>query len=408
MMKRIHALIWIGVLCLGLLLYNLVASRFQVAPAHTSPPQPQVRFLNDDPSRQEAWEKIAAEYAQATGIPVTVIPANQTAAAAPTLFTLHNKAELEQWKDRCLDLSGTAVYNQLASWDLTLRADQKVCGIAYDIEAFGLITNNALLARAGYSLSKITSLAELSQAATNINANRDALGFAAFACPDLQGDMAAHLASIPADTRAFLDLYINNSTCLPSELGQKNGQDSLEDFLAEKAVFYLASTDGYENLAGLDLGILPIFLDTEVDGIPCLCAAATSYWCVPNDASPQDIQATLDFLAYLVTRREDGSVPVDELKLLAPYRQATDSANRLEAQLRQNLASGKEWLVCTPVDDLPTAYTEALLAYAASPNDSNWEKVLSALASHSSSEALSVWQKSGAIGKICPNPSKCN
>lgn len=391
MTKRILALIWICVLCLGLLLYNLPATQpqsqsngaptvpTQTAPVPPPPPQPQVRILNDDPSRQAAWEKIAAAYTQSTGIPVTVMPANQAGTEKPTLFTLRSEAELEQWKDLCLDLSGTAVYNQLASWDLTLRADQKVCGIANSIEAFGLIVNTQLLVRIGCAPSTITNLANLRQEADNIYANKDALGFAAFACPDLTGDMAAYLASIPADFKAFLDLYINYSTCPPSELAQKTGADSLEDFRNGKAVFYLAGTKEYEKLANMELDILPIFLGTEADSRQCLCATATSYWCVRSDAAPQDIQATLDFLAYLVTRGADGSVPVDGLELLAPYRQATYTSNKLESHLRQDLVSGKEWLICNPVDELPAAYTEALLAYAAAPNAPNWDAVLAAL-----------------------------
>ena len=394
MTKRILALLWIGVLCLGLLLYNLPVSQPYVhqplaaatttAPTQTTPeppdtPQSHVRILNDDPSRQAIWEKIAADYTSTTGIPVTVLSAGQAGEETPTLFTLHSEAELEQWKDLCLDLSGTAVYNQLASWDLTLRDDQKVCGIANDIEAFGLIVNTKLLARAASTLSKITSLTALQQEAANIYANREALGFTAFASADLSGSMAAYLASIPGDFRAFLDLYINYSTCPPAELAQKTSADSLEDFRSGKAVFYLGGTKEYQELTDIELDILPIFLGTEADARQCLCVTAASYWCVRSDAEPQDIQATLDFLAYLVTRDADGNVPVDELMLLSPYRQASFASNALEAHLRRDLVSGKEWLICDPVEELPEGYTEALLAFAADPTEENWTAVLTAL-----------------------------
>lgn len=391
MTKRILALLWIGVLCLGLLLYNLPVSQShfqpqatstaptQTAPEPPAPPQPHVRILNDDPSLQAAWEKIAADYTKATNIPVTVIPAGQAGEETPTLFTLHSEAELDQWKDLCLDFSGSAVYNQLASWDLTLRDDQKVCGIANNIDTFGLIVNTELLARAGYTLSQITSLAELRQKAGTIYTNQETLGFTAFASADLTGNMAAYLASIPDNFQAFLDLYINHSTCYPSELAEKTAADSLEDFRSGKAVFYLGGTKEYQQLTDMKLDILPIFRGTEDDARQCLCVAATSYWCVRNDAAPQDIQATLDFLAYLVTRDADGNVPVDQLQLLSPYRQATYSSNKLESHLRQDLVSGKEWLICDPVEELPEGYAEALLAYAAAPNGPNWDAVLAAL-----------------------------
>lgn len=405
-MKKAIALIWIGVLCLALLLYSFAPPRPQEEEPTTLPteetaaqtqpqtepptqpqmqtepePQPaQVRFLNQDPVRQTAWERLAAEFTEQTGVPVTVISAaakesDDADGELPTLFTLSGEAELEQWKDQCLDLSGSDAYAQLASWDLTLCSDGKVCGIAQSVEVFGLVYNSSLLARAGHTRADINGLESLKTVAEFITANSAELGFSAFASPNLKGSVAARLASLPGNMRAFWNLYITNTS---GEIGNTSASDSLQEFLDGKAVFYLANIRDYGKLAPLgdhQLGILPLYIGAENEGKQSLCAAADSYWCVRNDAPEQDIQAALDFLRYLVHPRDDSTVPVDDLGLLAPYRQAVSANNVLETTLRSDLAAGKECLICTAVTTEPEGLADALAAYAAAPTDENWKKV---------------------------------
>ena len=391
-MKKLITLLLLVGLCVGLLLYNgtlpkpesdgtepvTESTETSEAGATTPPPAGQVRILNNDPSRQAAWESVAAAYTGQTGVPVTVISDSGQA----TLFTLSSVEELADVQDRCLDLSGTEAYAQLASWDLTLQADGKVCGIAAGIEAFGLVCNASLLARAGYTQKDITGFSGLKAVVESITANSGELGFSAFARVDPSKNFPIQLACLGGETRDFLDLFINNATCAPTEMSSCTELDALEDFLGGKAVFYLAKTGKYEDLAALgseNLSIMPVYLGGENEERQSLCAVASSYWCVRGDVLEPDIQATVKFLDYLVKPGSDGTVPVDQLGLLAPYRQAAGASNALESFFRNDLAAGKELLVCKNVSQVPDGIAEALILYAADPTDENWTAVTSIL-----------------------------
>ena len=390
-MKKLITLVLLALLCLGLLLYNF--SLRPIQPPTPTEPEPeqtttptgpsipaagQVRILNTDPQRQEAWEALAEAYTAQTGTDVQILTAADD--AQPTLFTVSGPEELAQVKGQCLDLSATEAYAQLASWDLALAEDGKVCAIAAEIEAFGLIYNSSLL---GYvaTQSEITGLASLTTVAQTITADSE-MDFAAFACPDLEGEFAARLASVGADCRAFWDLYSANAACAPETLAETRGANSLKELLEGKAVFYLGSTDDYDRVADLGdhkLGILPLYLGGENELRQGLCVAATGYWCVRSDAPEQDIEETLAFLDYLVKPGKDGTVPVDDLQLMAPYRQATYAANPLERTLRSDLAAGKEYVVCPKRSAVPAGLADALAAYAADPTDDHWAAVTALL-----------------------------
>lgn len=386
-MKKLITLLLLTALCVGLLVYNF-SLREPRPNSGTEPPtttQPastphtptgQVRILNTDPDLQEAWENLAQAYTSRTGVDVTILTGTEQ--AQPTLFTVRNAEELNA--ELCLDLSGTQSYAQLASWDLTLTADEKVCGIAAEIEGFGLICNSSLLGHVA-TQEEITGLASLQAVAQSITAD-PGLGFRAFACPDLQGSFVARLASLDADFRQFWDVYSANAVCQPEALSESGPSDGLTELLEGKAVFYLGSTGEYAEVATLGdhtLDIIPLYLGGQEEQRQGLCVTCSSYWCVRNDADALDIEATLAFLDYLVHPREDGTVPVDDLQILAPYRQAAYAANPLARRLRTDLAAGKEYVVCRPCQSAPAGLGDALAAYAAAPTDENWAAVMAIL-----------------------------
>ena len=380
-MKKILVLLGIAVLCLGLLLYSFSGSQPSKPTESTTlptdetepptlPPAGQVRFVCHDPDLQPVWEQLAAEFTKQTGLQMTVTANADTA----TLFTLTEEDDLTQWAPLCADLSCTDAYSQLASWDLVLQRDGKVCGIPADVECFGLVYNGALLAQAGYTNADINSFADLQRVVRSITANRAQLGFAAFAAPDLTGSFVGHLSGLGADLRPFWDLYIQNTNLTTQT-------NSLNDLLSGKAVFYPAATGDYEAIATLgdhQLEILPLYTGGENQENGILHVEVKRYFCVRADAAPEDQEAALTFLRYLVHPREDGTVPIDDLGLLAPYRQATFAGNKLEASFRAELASGRACKNCaamTPKEGL----AQALADYAAAPTDDNWAKVLELL-----------------------------
>jgi len=153
-----------------------------------------VYYLNFKPEQDQQWQDLAKVYTEQTGVPVTVVTAASGTyedtlrseiekADAPTLFQVNGPVGLQTWKDYCLDLKDTAVYDNLKSDDFALIQDDQVLGIAYVIETYGIIYNKELLAKYCAldnavigDASEINSFATLKAVADDIQARKDELG----------------------------------------------------------------------------------------------------------------------------------------------------------------------------------------------------------------------------------------
>ena len=313
------------------------------AATETSTAEGSVYYLNFKPEQDQQWQDLAKAYTEETGVPVTVVTAasgnyettlmsEMGKSEAPTLFQVNGPVGLANWKDYCYDLSGSDIYGQLTSDNYALKEGDTVYGVAYVIESYGLITNKTLLEKAGYTIDDIKSFADLKKVAEDITARSSELGFAAFTSAGMDGSsdwrFKTHLANLPIyfeyqtdgisstdaikgtyldNYRDIWDLYINNSTCDPSELSAKTGDDSRNEFLAGEAVFFQNGSWEYGNLTADgtltddDLAMIPIYIGVGDEANQGLCTGTENYWCVNNQADEADIQATLDFMNWCVT-----------------------------------------------------------------------------------------------------------
>ena len=128
-----------------------------------------VYYLNFKPEADKAWQDLAKKYKDETGVEITVVTASEgryeetlttemNKSSAPTLFQISGPVAYETWKDYCLDLRGTKVYQELSNQDYALRINGEVYGIAYVYEGYGLITNKTLLTKAGFKYEDIIPL----------------------------------------------------------------------------------------------------------------------------------------------------------------------------------------------------------------------------------------------------------
>ena len=414
-MKKILALILALVLCFGLVACG--GSGDDAAEETGS-----VYYLNFKPEQDAQWQALAASYTEQTGVPVTVVTAASgeyettlTAEIAksepPTLFQVNGPVGLENWKDYCYDLSGSAVYGELTSDGFALKDGNKVVGIAYVVESYGLITNVKLLAEAGYSIDDIQSFADLKAVAEDITARSDELGFAAFSSAGMDGSsdwrFKTHLANLPIyfeyqadgigttteikgtyldNYRAMWDLYINNSTCDPKDLTAKTGDDSRNEFLAGEAVFFQNGSWEYGSVSAVfadeDLAMIPIYFGVGDEANQGLCTGTENYWCVNGTASEADIQATLDFMAWCVTSEEGTNAMANEMGFVIPFKAAVESPNLFVKQDVAYSAAGKNpvsWNFPTmPSEEWKNGVGSALSAYAADQTDANWDAVVTA------------------------------
>ena len=382
-----------------------------------------VYYLNFKPEADAAWQELAATYTAQTGVPVKVVTAasgqysdtltaEMSKDSAPTLFQCGNLAGLETWQDYCLPLDGTAFLNEMTTEDFNLKKDGVTYCAGYCYEAYGIIVNTALLADAGYTVADITDFASLKAVAEDITARSEELGFSAFSSAGLDGSsswrFSGHLANLPlyyqgvgADSatitsdyldnfKAIWDLYINNSTCAPAEIGPKTGDESEAEFGTGKAVFFQNGTWEYNNLVNdetkaffmnpEDLTMIPIYCGVEGEENSALCCGTENCWAVNAKASAEDQQATLDFLYWVVTSDEGTKMMAEQFGPI-PFKNAKESenvffnaANALFAEGKYNVAWAFNY---TPnVDSWRQGVVDALMAYSTAGG--SWDDVVTA------------------------------
>ena len=383
-----------------------------------------VYYLNFKPESDAAWQALAAEYTAETGVEVKVVTAasgtySETLTAEmdkssmPTLFQCGNQAGLDTWGDYCYDLTDTAVYKEMTTDDFNLFGENgEVFCIGYCYESFGIIVNKALLAEAGYELADITNFESLKAVAEDITARKDELGFAAFSSAGLESSsswrFSGHLANMPLyyefrddgvtsqpatitgayldNFKAVWDLYINNSTCTPAELTTKTGDESEAEFGEGKAVFFQNGTWEYANLIdkfGMnpdDLSMIPIYCGVDGEENAGLCSGTENCWAVNAKADPEDIQATLDFMYWVVTS-ESGTKMMAEQFGPCPFKNAAEPENVFFSQANEYVANGNYTVTWafnyTPnVDAWRAGVVAALTQY--SVGGGSWDDVVTA------------------------------
>ena len=385
-----------------------------------------VYYLNFKPEADQAWQDLAALYTEQTGVTVKVVTAasgeySSTLTAEmdksdmPTLFQCGNQAGLDTWGDYCYDLTDTAVYKEMTTDDFNLFGENgEVYCIGYCYEAFGIIVNTELLAEAGYELSDITNFESLKSVAEDITA-RHATGelpFAAFSSAGLDSSsswrFSGHLANMPlyyefrddgvtsqpaAITGAYLDnfkqiwdLYVANSDTAPAQLTTATSDQSKAEFGEGKAVFYQNGSWEYDSLVkdfGMDpanLAMIPIYCGVEGEEDAGLCCGTENCWAVNAKASEEDIQATLDFMYWVVTSEEGTTMMAEQFGPI-PFKNAKESSNVFFNNANEYIADGKYTVTWafnyTPnVDTWRAAVVAALTQYTV--GGGSWDDVVTA------------------------------
>ena len=380
-----------------------------------------VYWLNFKPESDEALQAIAARYTEETGVEVKVVTAasgtyNETLTAemdkssAPTLFVVGNQAAVSTWGDYCYDLTDTAIANELNTDAYNLYTeDGKLASIGYCYECFGIIVNTELLAEAGYTLEDITNFETLKAVADDIHARAAELGFDAFTSSGMDDSsswrFSGHLANLdlyyesrdagnwteaPAEiTGAYLDnfkalwdLYTTDCAVDKASLAT-GGYDAEAEFGNKEAVFYQNGNWEYSALTetyGLDpanLAMIPFYGGVEGEEAAGLNCGTENCWAVNANASEEDIQATLDFMYWLVT---DGSEDAVATFGAMPYTNAAASDNCFLNQANEYSNAGNYVMTWafnyTPnVDDWRAGVVSAMNQY---DNGGSWDDVVTA------------------------------
>ena len=383
-----------------------------------------VYYLNFKPEADAAWQALAQKYTELTGVNVKVVTAasgtyNDVLTAEmdkenpPTLFQCGNAGAIKTWGEFCYDLSKTDFYKEMTTDDFNLYGENgELLAAGYCYEAFGIIVNKALLKQAGYEITDIKDFASLKQIADDIHARAEELGFDAFSAAGLDGSsswrFSGHLANMPlfyqfrddniksqpaTITDAYLDnfkniwdLYTTDSATTGAALLTSTGDESTAQFGNGQAVFYQNGTWEYSNLISNfnmkpeDLAMIPIYCGVEGEEKAGLCCGTENCWSVNKNAAEEDIEATLEFMKWVVTS-EEGTTMMAEQFGPCPFKKAKEPENVFFADANKYIANGNyvvTWAFnYTPsVDNWRAGVVDALSKYVSGTGD--WEAVVNA------------------------------
>ena len=395
------------------------------APAEEPAATGSVYYLNFKPESDEAWQALAETYTKQTGVPVTVVTAasgtyEQTLTSemdkseSPTMFQVGNPGAVATWGEYCLDLTGTDVYNEMTTHAFDQVGDDGFTySIGYCYECYGIIANKALLEQAGHSIDEIKDFESLKAVADDIHARAGELGFDAFSSAGLDSSsswrFSGHLANMPLyyefrddgitaqpetikgtyldNFKMIWDLYTTDSATTGADLLTTTGDASEAEFGEGKAVFFQNGSWEYASLIGekfnmdpANLQMIPIYCGVEGETDAGLCSGTENCWAVNCEADEEDIQATLDFMKWVVTSDEGTTMLAEEFGP-CPFKSAKTPENVFFADAA-NLTNEGKYVVTwafnfTPaVDDWRAGVVDALGQYTAGTGD--WDAVVSA------------------------------
>lgn len=378
--------------------------------ASTAEANGQVYFLNFKPEQDEAYQAIAKEYTEKTGVPVKVV----TAAAgtyeqqlrseiakkdAPTIFQINGPVGYASWKEYTADLSGSEIYSHLADKSLAITDGDGVYGVPFTIEGYGIIVNNKIMdkyfaldgAKAD-SIEEINTFEKLKEVAEDMQAKKADLEIdGVFASTSLlKGDdwrWQTHLANVPLyyewsnsnvdlsvsentaeikfeyneNFKNIFDLYLNNSTIDAKMTGSKTVADSMAEFALGKAAMVQNGNWAYGQISGVsgntvqaeDVTFMPIYTGIEGEDKQGLCIGTENFFCINKNANEDDQKASLDFLNWLYTSDEGKAHVTNDLGFIAPFDTFTD-ADKPADPLGQQVM---EWSARTDVKNVPWNFT---------------------------------------------------
>lgn len=337
-----------------------------------------VRYLNFKPEIAEQYEALAAIYQRQTGVKVIVETAanntyEQTLATkmatdeAPTLFQINGPRGYAAWKDYCADLKDTELYKHLTDQSLAIKDGDKVVGIPYVVEGYGILYNKALTdkylalpdkAVDVESMDDVDSYDELKAVVEDMQKNKSALGIdGVFASTSMKAGedwrWQTHLLNIPLyyewtegkvdfhDKNAFseikfthgdkyrniYDLYLNNSVTDKKLVGSKTVSDSMAEFALEKCAMVQNGNWAWSQIKDVsgnkvkadNLRYLPIYIGAEGEEKQGLAIGTENFYAINSQASKEEQKAAADFIWWLYSSEEGKKQVTEKLGFIAPF-----------------------------------------------------------------------------------------
>lgn len=346
-----------------------------------------VYFLNFKPESAKVYEEIAEVYEKEKGVKVKVVTAaantyEQTLkseiakSGAPTIFQVNGPRGYETWKEYCLDIKDSKLYSYLTDKNLAITdKDGGVYAVAYVVEGYGIIYNEAIMERYFAlpekktdvtSMEAVNNFATLRAVVEDMTANKGKLGIeGVFASTSLSSGedwrWQTHLLNVPLyyelrdnedytdptvaglnskeiafkhaeGFRNLFDLYINNSITEKNLLGSKSTADSMAEFALGKVAMVQNGNWAWSQISEVegntvkseDIKFLPMYTGVEGEKGQGLCIGTENYIAINKNASEEQQKASLDFLDWLFSSETGKEYVTDELDFITPFNTFTE------------------------------------------------------------------------------------
>lgn len=405
-----------------------------------------IRWLNYKPEIADQLVEVAKAYTDETGVNVQIetaasntyeqtLTARMDSSDAPTIFVCDSMKMLNEWQDYCADLTNTKLNGFVSDQTYTLKKDDKVYGISYALEGWGIIVNKAITDAYFASPNKKTEYTSLDDLYTfdalkavveDMQSMKDELGIeGVFGSTSLKaGDdwrYQSHLMNQPLywewggndkidlnglipefkfeynkNFKDILDLYLNNSVIDKSLVGTKTVDDSMAEFALGKCAMIqngdwawstIAGTDG-KKVNDKDVCFIPITCGVEGEKDMGLNVGASQYMCINSQLDQKDQDAALAFLEWLFSSDTGKQLVAQKLQLVTPFTTMADAeyTNPLFESENDIAGKGKKaycWAAnLIPDDQWKNDYGASLLQYAQGQKD--WDAVVS--------DAVTEWE----------------
>ena len=266
----------------------------------------------------------------------------------PDIFNVGGPSDVAEYKEYLADVSDTAAV--AASLDGTLTAVQdgdKILGLPFNQEGYGLIFNKAILEKAGINPDEIITFADLQQAVELLDSKKDDLGIdAVFALPAKElwvlGDHISNMFIAPefnndiseaykAETIAFekgdeLKRYLDlqNKYSVQPVLSLDYSQQVEQLFSLEKVAMIQQGNWVFNSVYDMDselaengIGILPVPVEGFEGKIP---AGVPMFWGVNGKSDLAVVQASKDFLDWMYTSETGKTAVLEDFKFIPAYK----------------------------------------------------------------------------------------
>ncbi len=393
-----------------------------------------VYFLNFKPESASIYEKIAKDYEKEKGVKVKVVTAaantyEQTLkseiakSGAPTIFQVNGPIGYQSWKQYCLDIKDSKLYSYLTDKSLAIKGDDDgVYALAYVVEGYGIIYNDAIMKKYFALKDKktdletadeINSFAKLKEVVEDMTAHKSELGIeGVFASTSLSSGedwrWQTHLLNVPLyyefkynddytdptlaglnskeivfkhkeNYHNLFDLYINNSITEKTLLGSKSTDDSMAEFALGKVAMVQNGNWAWsqiENVSGntvkeQDIKFMPMYTGIDGEAGQGLCIGTENYIAINKNATEEQQKASLDFLDWLFSSETGKKYVTEELNFITPFGTFDDDelpddplAKEVVRYMRDDSIKTIPWIFTAfPSDTFKTEVGNGLLEY---------------------------------------------